>query len=107
METSPILFVVAIVIGIMLQIVVRFSNRSMGKWGAFALTILKDAALLCLQILLIFIFSGGREDRTGHTGCIIASCCTFGFAVAVVLLQTLFKRRYPLSDEQKMRLTEM
>jgi len=107
MENKPILFVIAIAAGIILQLVVRLSARSYGKFGELVLNILKDATLLCVQILLICIFSANGEENTGHTGCIIASCCTFIFAIAVLLLQNLFKRKYPLSDENKMHLNEM
>jgi len=104
MENNLILLLGAVAVGVLLQIVVRLSGRSWGKWKNLALEILKDVALLLAQLLLIAVFSGDGKD---HTGCFAASCCTFGLAIAVQLLQTLFKRKYPLSDEQKMRLTEL
>ncbi len=107
MENNVILFILAMIVGLILQIVVRFSGRSRKRSVMLILNILKYLTLFCVQIFLIFYFSSIGGENTSHGSCIAASCVTFGIGIAILLLQFLFGRKYPLSDEQRMHLSEI
>lgn len=108
MENKQILlFTLAIAVTAGLKILIEFSARTHSKRGKLALNIGKCVLLLGIQMILLSVFSLYGGEPLGYRGCFSASCITAVIGIFVHFMQFLSDRKYPLSDEQKMRLSEL
>lgn len=108
MENNYILFFpVAVAAAAGLKIFVWLFAKTNSKSGKLALNIGKCVVLLGIQIMLLTIFSGYGAGSSGIGGCIAASCITAVIGAVVYVMQFFADRRYPMTDEQKMHLSEL
>lgn len=107
MENNELLYGLAAGAGLLLQWLLRASSGKTGKKEKLLWNLVKCAVLLGVQVLLMstFIHYSGSASILGS--CIMASCVTFLIAVAVLIMQFVYERKYPMTDEQMMRLNDL
>lgn len=107
MENNELLYGLAAGTGLLLQWLLRISSRKTGKKEKLLWNLGKCAVLLVIQVLLMktFIHYSGSAAVLGS--CIAASCVTFLIAAAVLVMQFVYERKYPMTDEQMMRLNDL
>lgn len=102
---NALFFGAAALTGILLQFLVRISSRITSRKGKLIMNILKAAALLGIQLLLLAML--GYYGAFSYVSSIAVSCVTFLIGAGSLAMQYLSDRKYPMTDEQKMKVYEM
>lgn len=103
MDKSLLLLLAASAAGLVLQMLVRFSNQTNDKRKKLLLSLGKCIVLLAVHFVLMATFT----MFGGNGGYYTASVLTFLVGVSVVLMQYFFDKKHGLTDEQKMQLREL
>lgn len=107
MGDNLIIYSMAAAAGLVLQLLIRLSGPTISRKKKLFLNIGKCMTVFCIHVLLLFLFWSYNAGDSARGGTLAASFITLFVVIAALVMQYLNDRKYPMTDMQKLHLSEL